>query len=127
VIDEQQRCPYLVAGLGRLRNESPRFWTDEELDDALANDCQVLSRTVEQREFADAVAVTKEIVESVIALDEPGVFDGRYKTVSLLDLSSFFGHGRLSSDCTSTAENAQAIRELSAYLEDCARWLELGP
>jgi hypothetical protein len=127
VIDEQQRCPYLVAGLGRLRNESPRFWTDEELDDALANDFQVLSRTVEQREFADAVAVTKEIVESVIALDEPGVFDGRYKTVSLLELSSFFGHSRLSSDCTSTAENAQAIRELSAYLEDCARWLEEGP
>ena len=127
MIDQQQRCPYLVAGIDRLRNESPRFWTDGELDDALVNDCQVLSRTVEQREFADAVAVTKEIVENVIAADEPGVFDGRYKTVSLLELSSFFGHSRLSAETDSTAENAKAIRELAAYLEDCARWLEEGP
>ena len=127
MIDQHERCPYLVNGLSRLRNELPRFWTDEELNDALANDCQVLSRTVEQRQFADAVSVTKQIVENVIALDEPEAFDGRYKTVNLLDLSWFFGHSRLSSDCTSTVENAQAIRELSAYLEDCARWLEEGP
>ena len=123
------QCELMLQGVKRLRSESPRFWTDEELDQAIACDVQSLSRTVEARTFADGVKVKREVTQLLMDFDAdiPGVYEGRYRSVHIEPMGVFFGKLSTQDSCSESQESIAAMLELSKYLADCAKWLSEEP
>ena len=123
------QCELMLQGVERLRSESPRFWTDEELDEAIAQDVQALHRTVETRTFADGARVEREVTQSLMNFDAdvPGVYEGRCRSVHISEMGAFFGKLSTQASCSESQESIAGMLELSEYLAACAKWLSEEP
>ena len=123
------QCELMLQGVERLRCESPRFWTDEELDEAVAQDTQSLSLTIDTRTFADGAKVERTVTQSLMDFDSdiPGVYEGRYRSVHVEEMGVFFGRLSTQASCSASQDSIAAMIELSKYVADCAKWLSEEP
>lgn len=126
------QCQLMLQGIERLRSESPRFWSDNELDQAVAEDVQTLWRTVETREFGAGgsfAKVRKVVSQSLMDFDSDteGQYEGRCRSVDVQADGPFFGKLSTEPSCTESQESIAAMLELVEYLKDCAKWLSEEP
>lgn len=126
------QCELMLKGVERLRSESPRFWTDKELQEAVEQDVQSLWRTVGTRrfgKFGEYGTVERQVVQSLMDFDSdtPGEYEGRYRTLNVKADGPFFGRLSTQTSCSDSQESIAAMLDLADYLKDCAKWLSEEP
>lgn len=126
------QCELLLQGVERLRFESPRFWTDKELEEAVEQDVQTLWRTVETRKFGkfgEYATVEKSVSQDLMNFDSdsPGEYEGRCRHVNVQADGPFFGRLSTETSCSDSQESIAVMLELAEHLRACAKWLSEEP